>query len=127
MAQTAPFTDIKAFKKNFARQVSDQLEKQKLTVSYLARKTNTSRIAIRRILDPKNTSLTLHTLAKTANGLGIKVYLQIEPTIDKIEELEIPSDLAPLASQLGDAVDRLSYASPPRGRNLLKKKLKPAI
>src|SRR5882724_5843344 len=109
MPQTTTLTDLKSFKKNFARQVSNQLEKQKLTVSYLARKTKTSRIAIRRILDPKNTSLTLHTMAKTANGLGIKVYLQIEPTIDKIEEVAIPPDLSSLADKLGAAVDRLSY------------------
>ncbi|MGA8103919.1 MAG: helix-turn-helix transcriptional regulator [Candidatus Acidiferrales bacterium] len=46
------------------------MKEKKVTVSALARRTQTSRAAIHRILDPGNPSITLGTLEKVALALG---------------------------------------------------------
>jgi len=46
------------------------MKERKLTVSALAKRMQTSRAAINRILDPANPSITLGTLEKAAHALG---------------------------------------------------------
>ncbi len=73
----------------------------------LARDTGTSRTAIRRVLDAANTSLTLHTLVRTAHRLGLRVRLSLEPSIDRLEVVSPPPALTPLLATLATTLDRL--------------------
>jgi antitoxin HicB len=66
-----------ALKKVFAAAVTQQMKRSKLTVSELARKLNTSRAALNRVLDEENTSVTLHTLSRTATALGCRLKLDV--------------------------------------------------
>lgn len=67
-----------AIKRNIAYRIMDALKAQNLTQADLARKMKTSKAAINRLLNPKNTSITLHTLLKVAHTLGGKVNLTWE-------------------------------------------------
>ena len=46
-----------------------------MSVNRLAKELETSRIAICRILDPENTSITLNTIEKVAKYLGKRIVL----------------------------------------------------
>jgi len=69
--------EANAMKHVIAAALAQRMEKMDLTISELAKQLGTSRAAVNRVLDPLNTSLTLHTLAKTAAVLGCKVKLEI--------------------------------------------------
>jgi transcriptional regulator with XRE-family HTH domain len=84
-----------------------RLKQQGVTVASLARETGTSRTAIRRVLDGKNTFITLYTSVRTAKGLGYKVAIVMEPTIDVVERVDAPIEVEPLIDALGEALDRL--------------------
>jgi len=60
----------RAEKEILAWKLHRAMREKKMTISALARKMNTSRSAINRILDPANRSITLSTLEKTAGALG---------------------------------------------------------
>jgi len=66
-----------AIKKIIAYQLQEAIEKEKLTKTALARRLETSRAAVDRILDPENESITLLTLKKAANVLGKKLRLEL--------------------------------------------------
>jgi hypothetical protein len=67
------------------------------------------RAAIRRVLDDRNTSITLHTIVRTAKTLGYRLRLTMEPTIEKVERVETPKAVEPLMRDLGRALDRLLF------------------
>lgn len=94
-------------KRQLSKGLRLRLKQQGVTVASLARETGTSRTAIRRVLDGKNTSITLNTIVRTAKGLGYKVALVMEPTIDLVERVEAPKEAEPLMDALGEALDRL--------------------
>lgn len=71
-------TQTIALKRAIALQLQDILAQQKLTQADLARKMQTSKAAISRLLNPSNTSVTLHTLMKAAGVLGKKVSFTIK-------------------------------------------------
>lgn len=55
-----------------------QIMKEKnLSKTEMAAKMDTSRSALERLLDPDNTSITLHTLVKAAHVLGKKLELSL--------------------------------------------------
>ena len=62
--------EIQGAKEILAWKLQSAMKEQGMTVSALARKMDTSRAAINRILDPANPSITLGTLEKTAVALG---------------------------------------------------------
>jgi antitoxin HicB len=64
-----------AIKRVIAYQLEQVMEKKHLTKSEVAGKMRTSRSALERLLDPKNTSITLYTLVKLARVLGKKLKL----------------------------------------------------
>ncbi len=70
-------TQAVALKRIIAFQLNDLLIEQNLTQADLAKKMGTSKAAISRLLNPNNTSLTLHTLLKAAQVLGKKIHLSI--------------------------------------------------
>jgi len=66
-----------AIKRVLARQISRQMLEQKLTKSDMARRMNTSRAALDRLLDPQNDAVTLNTLFKAATAVGRRLQFQL--------------------------------------------------
>ena len=102
--------DLLTIKRTISRTLRARLRQRAATVAGLARDTGTSRTAIRRVLDARNPSITLHSLVRTARSLGLQVRLTLEPSIDRIAAVPAPSAAAPLLAKLEAALDRL----PPR-------------
>jgi len=57
-------------------QLEDMMKHKHLTKIDLAKKMETSRAAVNRLLDPENDSITLYTLKKAAAVLGKKLRLE---------------------------------------------------
>ena len=66
-----------AVKRVIAFQLSKIMRGQNLTKTQLAKRMNTSRSALERLLDPENTSITLLTLERAAKALGIRVKIEL--------------------------------------------------
>jgi antitoxin HicB len=67
----------KAAKKVLAWQFSEAMRKRNMSKVALARQMNTSRAQLDRLLDPENESVTLKTLARAAEILGMKVKIDL--------------------------------------------------
>ena len=63
-----------ALKQILADQIKAAMEKDRLTKSAMASRIETSRRALDRLLDPKNTGVTLHTLQRAAAAVGRQDY-----------------------------------------------------
>jgi antitoxin HicB len=59
------------------RQISAQMEEQRISQSAMAKKMHTSRAALDRLLDPENDSVTLNTLFKAATAVGRQIYVEL--------------------------------------------------
>ena len=59
-----------ALKETLAWQVRQAMEKEKISKVEMARRMNTSRAALDRLLDPGNASVTLQTLTRAAHAVG---------------------------------------------------------
>ncbi len=68
-----------ALKRVFALAVADEMRKQQLKKSTLAKQMNTSRAALDRLLDPDNASVTLATLSRAARAIGQKLKVELVP------------------------------------------------
>ena len=66
-----------AVKEVLAWQIEQAIKTQGLTKAEMARRMQTSRVQLDRLLDPKNTSVTLHTLQRAAAILGKRVRLDL--------------------------------------------------
>ncbi len=66
-----------AIKRVLAWQIEQEMKKNNLSKSAMARKMNTSRSSLDRILDPINESVTLHTLKKAAHAVGRTIKLEL--------------------------------------------------
>jgi antitoxin HicB len=66
-----------AVKEVLAWQIKQAIKIQGLTKAEMARRMQTSRAQLDRLLDPKNTSVTLHTLERAAAILGKRVRLDL--------------------------------------------------
>ena len=69
-------TEAVAAKRVFAYQMQQAIEKMKLTKTDMAKRMNTSRAAINRLLDPNNTSITLASMESAAIAVGKKVKIE---------------------------------------------------
>ena len=69
---------VRAIKTIVTRQLTDAMKQQKITHTDMAKRLKTSRASLRRLLDPKNTSITLHTLNRAAEAIGKELYIFIE-------------------------------------------------
>lgn len=105
--KTSADREVATIKRQIARTLNARLKSGGTTIASIARDTGTSRTAIRRVLDEHNTSITLHTIVRTAQSLGYRLRLTMEPTINKVECLEAPEEVKPLMADLGRALDRL--------------------
>ena len=65
-----------AMKRVIAFQIQKVMEEQNLSKSEMARRMNTSRSALNRLLDPENTSVTLLTVARAALGVNKRVRFE---------------------------------------------------
>lgn len=66
-----------ALKKVIAAALARRMKQRNVTVSALASRLKTSRAALNRVLDEENTSITLHTLSRTASALGCRLKLDV--------------------------------------------------
>jgi antitoxin HicB len=66
-----------AIKQILADQIKAALEKDRLTKAAMAIRMQTSRRALDRLLDPTNTSVTLHTLQRAAVAIGRQLRLEL--------------------------------------------------
>jgi transcriptional regulator with XRE-family HTH domain len=65
-------------KKSLADAIKNQMKFDHLSISSFAKKTKTNRNSVRRILDGKNTSITLKTMAKAAEALNLELTLTVK-------------------------------------------------
>ncbi len=68
-----------AFKRALALKVNYMMKEKRMNKSAMAARMRTSRAAVHRLLDPKNTSVTLATLNRAARSLGCKVKIEFVP------------------------------------------------
>ena len=66
-----------AVKRVLAWQIEQEMKARKLTKTAMAQRMATSRAQLDRLLDPKNTSVTLHTLQRAAAVLGRRLRLEL--------------------------------------------------
>jgi antitoxin HicB len=66
-----------AIKRVLARQIAKEMEEQKLSKSEMAKRMQTSRAALDRLLDPENDAVTLNTLFKAATAVGRQINLEL--------------------------------------------------
>jgi DNA-binding Xre family transcriptional regulator len=66
-----------AIKRVLAWQMTQAMERESVTKTELAIRMKTSRAALNRLLDPENTSVSLHTLEKAAAALGKKLEVNL--------------------------------------------------
>lgn len=69
--------ELGAVKKVLAYQLQETIQAQHITKTELAKRLETSRAAVDRLLDPENDAVTLHTLKRAANLLGKHIRLEL--------------------------------------------------
>ena len=67
----------RAIKKVLAWQVEQAMKEQGLSKSAMARRMNTRRPALHRLLDPDNDAVTLNILTKAARAVGRQIKLEL--------------------------------------------------
>jgi antitoxin HicB len=66
-----------AIKRVLARQLEAAMKQRKLSKAEMARRMQTSRAALDRLLDPENGAVTLGTLTKAAQAVGREIRLEL--------------------------------------------------
>ena len=66
-----------AVKRVITYQIAQLMEKQGISKSEMARRMNTSRSSLDRLLDPKNESITLQTMERAAQALGKRLRIEL--------------------------------------------------
>ncbi len=72
-------TRAAALKEVIAYQVQKAMRKEKISKPEMARRMNTSRAALDRLLDPGNASVTLQTLCRAAQAVGRDLRIELVP------------------------------------------------
>jgi len=67
-----------AVKRYIAYQLTMKMRKENLSKAELARRMETSRSALDRLLDPENSSVTLQTLQSAAQALGGRLKVELD-------------------------------------------------
>jgi antitoxin HicB len=70
-------TTAVSIKKVLAFPIEEEMQAQRLTKAAMSQRMHTSRAALNRLLDDKDTSLTLTTLASAAAALGKRVNVEL--------------------------------------------------
>ena len=66
-----------AIKRVLARQLEATMQEQNISVSEMARRMETNRSTVNRLLDPGNSSVTLGTLHRAATAVGRELRLEL--------------------------------------------------
>lgn len=66
----------KAHKRLLALQLADIMKENRITKSNLAKRLDTSRSQLDRILDPENTAITIEVLERVAHAVGTKLQIR---------------------------------------------------
>jgi hypothetical protein len=69
--------DTAAVKRVLALQIEDEMRRRSISKATLARRMHTSRIAVDRLLDTANGSVTLGTLGRAASALGRRLKVEL--------------------------------------------------
>ena len=69
-------TEAVAIKRVVAYQVAKMMEEQHISKTAMAKRMKTSRSALDRLLDPKNTSVTLQTLERAAHAINKRLRVE---------------------------------------------------
>ncbi|MYD75863.1 MAG: helix-turn-helix domain-containing protein [Gammaproteobacteria bacterium] len=70
-------TTEQAVKRVLAYQLADQMKQQNISKVEMARRLETSRSQLDRLLDPKKENVTLATLARAAKAIGRTLHLEL--------------------------------------------------
>ncbi len=70
-------------KRTLARTLRRKLAAEGMSISQFAQQIGTGRTAVRRILDEKNTAITLNTMNRAARVLGFRLVLTAHPMTPK--------------------------------------------
>ena len=70
-------SELMAIKRLLAAQVEKAMHDKEMSKTRMAKKMGTSRTALERLLEPTNTSVTLHTLERAAHAVGKKLHIAI--------------------------------------------------
>jgi antitoxin HicB len=70
-------TNAVAIKRVVAWQISQKMVDEKISKKRMAVMMSTSRSSLDRLLDPTNTSITLHTLNNAARAIGKKLHIEL--------------------------------------------------
>lgn len=75
-------------KQTLATALKRKLANEKMSISSFAKKIKTGRQSVRRLLDGKNTSVTLNTMAKAAEALDLEFEVSVRPLpLSKLEPI----------------------------------------
>jgi len=66
-----------AVKRVIAFQLRQLMKEKNLTKMQLAKRMNTSRSSLDRLLDPENTSITLLTIERAAKAMGMRIKIEL--------------------------------------------------
>jgi predicted XRE-type DNA-binding protein len=66
-----------AAKRVIAYQIAQEMERNRISRTELARRMKTSRSAVERLLDPANPSVTLSTLERAATAVGKRLKIEL--------------------------------------------------
>ena len=69
--------NVAAIKRVLVWQIEQLMQEQGLSKTAMAKRMNTSRAALNRLLDPENASVTLHTLERAAQSVGKHLRLEL--------------------------------------------------
>jgi antitoxin HicB len=67
----------RAIKRVLARQLVELMQREEISKTELATRMKTSRAQLDRLLDPKNESVTLNTLARAAQAVGRHLRMEL--------------------------------------------------
>ncbi|MCK5849045.1 MAG: XRE family transcriptional regulator [Caldisericia bacterium] len=70
--------EVVATKRVISYLIEKLMKEKSITVTEMARRMNTSRSSVSRLLDPENKSITLNTLGQASKALGKKLRITLE-------------------------------------------------
>ncbi len=70
-------TTAEAVKRLLAWQISESMKNDRISKAEMARRMQTSRAALDRLLDPENSAITLKTMHKAAKVLGKQIRMEL--------------------------------------------------
>lgn len=79
LAETGELAEVNAaaIKRVIAWEIGQKMEKEHISKTAMAELMETSRSALNRLLDPENTSVTLHTLNNAARAIGKTLRIEL--------------------------------------------------